>query len=168
MKKLLLINPVGRKSGYLMSRFSTFSPLGLAYVAAVTPDNWEVKIVDENFQPFEYEEADLVAITAFTSNVNRAYEIAGIYRDRGIKVIMGGIHASMLPDEVMVFADSVIVGEVEGIWKDVLKDVEENKLAQKYIGPRVDLENYNIVPRRDLLNPGSVSYTHLTLPTTSP
>jgi len=60
MKKLLLINPVGRKSGYLMSKFSTFSPLGLAYVAAVTPDNWEVKIADENFQPFEFEEADLV------------------------------------------------------------------------------------------------------------
>ena len=97
MKKLLLINPVGRKSGYLMSRFSTFSPLGLAYVAAVTPDSWEVKIADENFQPFEFEEADLVAITAFTSNANRAYEIAGMYRDHGTKVIMGGIHASMHP-----------------------------------------------------------------------
>ncbi len=153
MKKLLLINPVGRKSGYLMSRFSTFSPLGLAYVAAATPENWEVKIADENFRPFEFEEADLVAITAFTSNVNRAYEIAAMYRTRGTKVIMGGIHASMLPDEVMTFADAVIVGEVEDIWKDVLKDFEKNKLAKKYIGPRVDLENYDIVPRRDLLNP---------------
>ena len=47
-----------------MSRFSTFSPLGLAYVAAVTPDTWEVKIADENFQEFEFEDADLVAITA--------------------------------------------------------------------------------------------------------
>jgi radical SAM superfamily enzyme YgiQ (UPF0313 family) len=153
MKKLLLINPVGRKSGYLMSRFSTFAPLGLAYVAAVTPDNWEVKIADENFQPFEFEEADLVAITAFTSNINRAYEIAGMYRDHETKVIMGGIHASMLPDEVMTFADAVIVGEVEGIWQEVLKDFENNKLAKKYIGPRVDLGNYKIVPRRDLLNP---------------
>jgi radical SAM superfamily enzyme YgiQ (UPF0313 family) len=153
MKKLLLINPVGRKSGYLMSRFSTFSPLGLAYVAAVTPDNWDVKIADENFQLFEFEEADLVAITAFTSNVNRAYEIAGMYRDRGIKVIMGGIHASMLSDEVMRFADSVVVGEVEGIWHDVLKDFENGKLAPKYIGPRVDMDNYDILPRRDLLNP---------------
>ena len=136
-----------------MSRFSTFSPLGLAYVAAVTPDTWEVKIADENFQPFKFEAADLVAITAFTSNVNRAYEIAGMYRKNGTKVIMGGIHASMLPDEVMSFADSVIIGEVEDIWQDVLKDFDENKLAKKYIGPRVDMENYNIVPRRDLLNP---------------
>jgi radical SAM superfamily enzyme YgiQ (UPF0313 family) len=153
MKKLLLINPVGRKSGYLMSRFSTFSPLGLAYVAAVTPENWQVKIADENFQAFEYEKADLVAITAFTSNVNRAYEIARMYQEQGTKVIMGGIHASMLPGEVTAYADSVIIGEVEGIWNEVLKDFEGNRLQKKYIGPRVDLEHYDIVPRRDLLNP---------------
>jgi len=153
MKKLLLINPVGRKSGYLMSRFSTFSPLSLAYVAAVTPDTWDVKIADENFQPFAYEEADLVAITAFTSNINRAYEIAAMYRKNGTKVIMGGIHASMIPDEVMSFADSVVIGEVEGVWQEVLKDFDDNKLAKKYIGPRADMENYTILPRRDLLNP---------------
>jgi hypothetical protein len=90
MKKLLLINPVGRRSGYLKSRFSTFSPLGLAYVAAVTPSHWKVKIIDENFETFEFEEADLVGITAFTSNINRSYEIAQLYRKRKIKVIMGG------------------------------------------------------------------------------
>jgi len=56
MPRLLLINPVGRKSGYLLSRFSTFSPLALAYVAALTPANWEVKIIDENFDEFEFEE----------------------------------------------------------------------------------------------------------------
>jgi hypothetical protein len=54
MKKLLLINPVGRRSGYLLSKFSTFSPLGLAYVGAVTPSNWEVKITDENFDKFAF------------------------------------------------------------------------------------------------------------------
>lgn len=153
MKKLLLINPVGRKSGYLMSRFSTFSPLGLAYVAAVTPDDWTVKIADENFERVDFEPADLVAITAFTSNINRAYEIAAAYRKKGIKVIMGGIHASMIPEEVMEHADSVVVGEVEGIWKQVLSDFEQNRLARKYIGPRVDLENFSITPRRELLRP---------------
>jgi radical SAM superfamily enzyme YgiQ (UPF0313 family) len=152
MKKLLLINPVGRKSGYLMSKFSTFSPLGLSYVAAVTPEDWTVKIADENFKRFEYETADLVAITAFTSNINRAYEISAAYRDNGIKVIMGGIHASMIPEEVMEHADSVLVGEVEGIWEQVISDFEQNKLSRKYIGPRVDLENYKITPRRELLS----------------
>lgn len=152
MKKLLLINPVGRKSGYLMSRYSTFSPLGLAYVAAVTPPHWEVKIIDENFEAFAPEDADLVAITAFTSNVNRAYEIASGYRKQGTKVIMGGIHASMIPDEVMRYADSVIVGEVEGIWDKVIADFENDRLAGKYEGPRLDLTAFKIIPRRDLLH----------------
>ena len=114
MRKLLLINPVGRRSGYLLSRFSTFQPLGLAYTAAVTPSHWEVKIADENIEPFEFEEADLVGITAFTSNINRAYEIARLYKEKGIKVIIGGIHGSMLPDEALQYADSVVIGEVEG------------------------------------------------------
>ena len=154
MKKLLLINPVGRKSGYLMSRYSTFAPLGLAYVAAVTPPDWSVKIADENFEPFTYEEADLVAITAFTSNVNRAYAIASEYRKRGTRVVMGGIHASMINDEVMLHADSVVIGEVEGIWPTVIADFEKDRLAPKYVGPRVDLEHFEITPRRDLLNAG--------------
>ena len=73
---------MGRRSGYLLSKFSTFPPLGLAYVAAVTPSNWDVKILDENFDKFDFEEADIVGITAFTSNINRAYEIAQLYRKR--------------------------------------------------------------------------------------
>jgi radical SAM superfamily enzyme YgiQ (UPF0313 family) len=152
MKKLLLINPVGQKSGYLMSRFSTFSPLGLAYVAAITPADWEIKIIDENFQRFEFEKADLVAITAFTSNVNRAYEIAVQYREQGIKVVMGGIHASMIPEEVMQYADTVVIGEVEGVWEKVIHDFERNRLAGMYTGPRIDLENDKTQPRRDLLD----------------
>lgn len=152
MKKLLLVNPVGRRSGYLLSRFSTFQPLGLAYVAAVTPSHWEVKIADENIAPFEFEEADLVGITAFTSNINRAYEIAGLYKAKGIKVIVGGIHGSMLPEEVLQYADSVVIGEVEGIWKQVLDDFENNRLLPEYRGPHIDLSHFPITPRRDLLS----------------
>jgi len=153
MKKLLLINPVGQSSGYLLSKFSTFSPLGLAYVGAVTPSNWEVKIIDENFEKFEFEEADLIGITAFTSNINRAYEIARIYQKQKIKVIMGGIHVSMLPDEAMQYADTVVIGEVEGIWKQVINDFENNCLSPKYIGPRLDLNRFTVKPRRNLLHP---------------
>lgn len=154
MKKLLLINPVGRRSGFLLSRFSTFPPLSLAYVAAVTPDDWEIKIIDENFDKFEFEEADLVGITAFTSNITRAYEIAGIYRAKNIKVIMGGIHVSMLPDEALQYADSVLIGEAEGIWGKVIQDFENNSLAEKYHGPQVDLHHFQVTPRRDLFHDG--------------
>jgi radical SAM superfamily enzyme YgiQ (UPF0313 family) len=153
MKKLLLINPGGRKSGFLSSRFSTFPPLGLAYVAAATPADWSVKVFDENFDPFVFEEADLVGITAFTSNINRAYEIAQIYRERHIKVVMGGIHVSMKPDEALHYADSVVVGEAEGIWEQVLDDFEHDRLSPRYIGPQIDLKHSRIVPRHDLLHP---------------
>ena len=152
MKKLLLINPVGRRSGYLLSRFSTFQPLGLAYTAAVTPSHWEIKIADENIEPFEFEDADLVGITAFTSNINRAYEIARLYKEKGIKVIIGGIHGSMLPDEALQYADSVVIGEVENIWKQVIEDFENNRLMSKYHGPRIDLAQSLITPRRELLS----------------
>jgi radical SAM superfamily enzyme YgiQ (UPF0313 family) len=154
MKKLLLINPVNHKSGYLLSRFSTFQPLGLAYVAAVTPSDWEVKIVDGNFDEFEFEEADLVGITAFTSTITHAYRIAQVYKSQKIKVIIGGIHASMLPDEALQYIDTVVIGEVEGIWEKVIKDFENNKLASKYIGPLLDLTQFKIIPRRELLHPG--------------
>ena len=153
MKKLLLINPVGRKSGTLLSKFSTFPPLSLAYVAAVTPSNWEIRILDENFDQSEFEEADLVGITAFTSNITRAYEIARKYRKRNIKVVMGGIHASMLPDEALQYADSVVIGEVEGVWEQLLKDFENNSLSPVYEGPKIDLSRNKIKPRRDLFHP---------------
>ena len=152
MKKLLLVNPVGQTSGYLLSKFSTIPPLSLAYIAALTPSDWEVKIADENFSQVSFEEADLVGITAFTSSIRRAYEIAGNYREKGIKVVIGGIHASMLPDEALQHADAVVVGEGEGIWKKVIEDFENNQLKGKYIGPRIDLSQNQIRPRRDLLD----------------
>ncbi len=137
----------------LLSRFSTFQPLGLAYVAAATPCEWDVEIVDENFDQIQFKEADLVGITAFTSNITRAYEIAGIYRQRNIKVVIGGIHASMVPDEARQFADAVVVGEVESIWPQVLADFENGSLASLYIGPKIEYDRDGILPRRDLLHP---------------
>jgi radical SAM superfamily enzyme YgiQ (UPF0313 family) len=153
MKKLLLVNPVGRKSGLLLSRFSTFQPLGLAYVAAVTPPHWDVKIVDENFGQQPLEDADLVGLTAFTSSINRAYELARLYRGRGVKVVIGGIHASMLPEEALEHADAVVAGEAEEIWPRVIADFEAGRMSGIYNGPRVDLSRSTVKPRRDLLNP---------------
>ncbi len=154
MPKLVLINPVGKKSGYLMSSISRFAPLGLAYIAAVTPGHWDIEIIDENFDTFEYTAADLVGITAFTSNINRAYDIADTYRRKGTKVIIGGIHASMAPDETAKFADTVVVGEAENIWPQIIADFEQGRLAPLYQGPRIDLSQGNLRPRRDLLHPG--------------
>jgi radical SAM superfamily enzyme YgiQ (UPF0313 family) len=134
-KRLLLINPVNTiRKGFLMRNLSTFPPLALAIIASLTPSDWEVKILDENIKPFEFEDADLVGLTSFTSSACRAYEIAGLYRDKGIRVIMGGIHASMLPEESLQFVDSVVIGEAESVWKECISDHEKGKLKQRYIG----------------------------------
>src|SRR4030042_653016 len=97
-RKLILINPVNpSRSGLSINESSRFPPINLGIVAALTPDTWDVELVDENWTPFNFCQADLVGITAFTASVNRGYEIAAEYRQRGIPVIMGGIHASMCP-----------------------------------------------------------------------
>ena len=89
-KRLLLINPVNQDvAGLTINPSSTFPPLGLGIIAVLTPDNFQVKLIDENFDKFEYEDADLVGITAFTSVANRAYEISAHYKKKGIPVIMG-------------------------------------------------------------------------------
>jgi len=152
-KKMILINPVGQKSGFVLSRFSMFPPLSLAYIAALTPDSWDVEIIDENIETFQYREADFVGISSFTSNINRAYELAELYRTNNTKVALGGIHASLLPEEAEKYADAVIVGEAEHVWESVIDDFENNSLKKRYTGPVVDLKRDHILPRRDLLSP---------------
>jgi len=153
MKKLLLINPVPRLSNISRRGFK-IQPLSLAYVAAVTPKDWVVEILDENFGKITgKEDAELVGITSMTSTIMRGYEIASLYRSRGISVIMGGIHVSMVPDEALNYADSVVVGEAETLWENVINDFENGKLKKIYKGAHADLKNSAVLPRRDLLNP---------------
>ncbi len=153
-KRLLLVNPVNwRRPGLTGNRSSRFPPIGLGSLAAVTPDHWDVALADENWERFSYPDADLVGITAFTASVNRAYEIASAYRERGVPVVMGGIHASMCPDEALRFADSVVVGEADTAWSGVLADAEAGRLQSVYQGPSADLAGMGH-PRRDLFHPG--------------
>ncbi len=141
MKKLLLINPRNYlKSGLLNYEFSNYPPLGFGILAALTPENWEVEIFDENFDDFEFKEADFVGFTAFTGNAYRAYQIAEIYRKNGIKTVMGGIHASMIPEEARKYVDVVVIGEAESIWPTVIKDFENNNLKKQYTGVRLKAE----------------------------
>ncbi len=151
-RKLLLINPANqRRKGLRMRNLSTYPPLNLAIIAGLTPENWELKILDENFDPFIFEEADLVGFTSFTSTAPRAYELAAIYRGKNIKTIMGGIHASMLPEEALQYVDAVVIGEAESIWAKVISDFESNQLQKKYIGELLELGG-KPMPRHDLLS----------------
>jgi radical SAM superfamily enzyme YgiQ (UPF0313 family) len=152
-KKLLLVNPVNpARVGLTVNRSSRFQPLGLGIIAALTPSDWQIEIVDENFEPFSYREADLVGLTAFTSSVTRAYEISSLYRENGVPVVLGGIHASMMPEEAMKYVDSVVVGEAESVWSRIIADFETDHMQKMYKGDLADLDSIP-QPRRDLFHP---------------
>ena len=153
-RRLVLVNPVNAgRTGFSVNRSSRFPPLALGIIADLTPDSWTVELVDENVEPFTYRDADLVGLTAFTSSVNRAYKIADQYRQRGVPVVMGGIHASMCQDEALQFVDAVVVGEVETVWPQVMADFAAGKLRTAYHGAWPELTHLGNA-RRDLFDNG--------------
>ena len=149
-KKLVLINPVNlSRTGFSINPSSRFPPLNLGVVAALTPKDWDVELIDENFDEFSFRDADLVGITAFTSAANRAYEIAAVYREKNIPVVMGGIHASMCSEEASQFVDAVVVGEVESVWDEVIADALSGNLKTIYKGLWNGLKQLQ-KPRREI------------------
>ncbi|MFC2062351.1 B12-binding domain-containing radical SAM protein [Chloroflexota bacterium] len=131
-------------------------PLGLAMVAALTPPEVDVSLTDENVTRIDFQkEIDLVGITALTVTAPRAYEIADNFRERGVKVILGGAHPSALPEEATQHADAVVNGEAEGIWPSLINDFKTDKLQRVYRqDKRPSLVNLPI-PRRDLFAEGA-------------
>ena len=160
--RLYLINPSNPLVSILKikesrwNRFRVWKPLSLMVLAGLTPPEWEITIVDENLGAPDYPampRPDLVGITAFTSQATRAYEISTYFRRHGVPVVMGGIHATMCIDEVMERVDSVVTGEAEGIWPQVLEEARHGSLKRRYDG---GLAEINDVPfaRHDLLASG--------------
>jgi radical SAM superfamily enzyme YgiQ (UPF0313 family) len=154
-KKLLIINPVQQVEHQKFWNESAVSvmrypPTNLATLAALTPEGWDVKIVDETLESLTYEDADVVGITSMTPTATRAYAISEQYRQKGVTTVMGGIHASMLPEEAISYTDCVVMGEAESIWADVLRDFENGELKSFYKGEHRPLDNLPL-PRRDLL-----------------
>src|SRR3989304_2857077 len=120
--KLELIVPAAHE-GNRKRRKTLCPPLGLAMVAALTPPDVEVSLTDENVTPVDFQkETDLVGITALPVPAQRAYAIADTFRARGVKVVLGGIHPSILPEEASQHADAIVIGEAEGIWPNLIED----------------------------------------------
>src|SRR5512137_1984900 len=141
--RLHLINPsnplvsIVRLEESRWNRYRVWKPLSLMVLAGLTPPDWGIDIIDENLGVPDYHclpRPDLVGITAFTSQANRAYEVAAHFRSLGVPVVMGGIHATMCLDEVMERVDSVVTGEAEGIWAEVLEDARHGHLKRRYDG----------------------------------
>ncbi len=145
---------MGRKSHFV------WPPYNLACVAANTPEGIDIEIHDEAMKPLDMDDiakADLVGVTALTANARRAHEIVDALRERGTQTILGGIHASFMPHEALEHADSVCIGESEGVWPQICEDVKAGRKLRKYYKAPT-LTNLQALhpPRRDLL--GSQGY----------
>jgi len=150
-KRLLFINPKPKINFNLGTEVPilNFPPLSFGYLAACTPSDWEMKVIDENLKRYNGEEADLVCFTSVTYNAPRVYELASQFKEKGITTIMGGIHASMMPDEASRFVDTVVVGEGEKVWPKIISDFEKNRLKSYYKGEKASLDKLPM-PRRDI------------------
>lgn len=144
--RILLISPC-REEGRHTGRIFLLPQLSLDILAALTPQEYSVRIVEEERERIPLEaEADLVGITCFTSNAPRAYQLAREFRRQGRTVVLGGIHPTLLPEEALQHADSVVIGEAEEAWPQLLADFAAGKLQRKYHLPGTTLDRY--VPSR--------------------
>src|SRR5215203_5549024 len=122
--RLTLIYPsVGRKENTPYVRAWQMQPLSMALLASITPPDVDVRFYDDRMEEIPFNEpTDLVALSVETYTARRAYQIASEYRKRRVPVVMGGFHASLCPDEVACHAESVVVGEAEALWPEVIDD----------------------------------------------
>lgn len=145
--KVTLIEPAFGERGIVKLYGFKILPYGLLQLASVTPPEIEVEIFDEKVEPLpDRPDGDLVGISVFTTaNASRAYELGARYRAQGVPVVMGGAHPSALPDEALRFADSVVIGEGEAVWPEVLRDFQQKALKPIYRAPLPALTE---LPRR--------------------
>lgn len=153
--RILLIAPASgpwRRIGIrrlFNGRTFRFSLLSLLTVAAETPPGCSVEIADEQVEEVPFERPyDLVGITCMTAAAPRSYEIAARFRERGVPVVLGGMHPSFLPEEALRHADAVCAGEAEGVWPEIVADARTGRLGGVYrAGTLSDLKGLRRPPR---------------------
>ena len=144
---ILLVMPHSNPKRSFFSKFQ-YPSSTLQQIAALTPQEHQVTLIDERYKDVPFSsEYDLVGISALTYNAKRGYEIAKKYKELGVPVVFGGYHASLMPDEVKDHADSVVVGEAELTWPQLLKDFQAGKMKKIYTSPRV-VKAEEIIPAR--------------------
>jgi len=153
LKKVLLIFPREKGIKFSNDTLYPFPMLGLTLLASLFPKDYEVKIINEAIEEIDFNaNVDLVGITGLTCVIRRAYAVADRFRERGVKVILGGVHASLLPGEAKEHSDAVFIGEAEGRLEKILSDFEAGALKPFYKNQEwKDLRSLPL-PRRDLLS----------------
>ena len=132
--KLTIIYPcMGRRTGKRYVRSWQMEPLPAAHLAGLTPPGIDVVFYDDRMEEIPYDEpTDLVAITVETYTAKRSYQIATEFRRRGVPIVMGGFHATLVTDEVLEYADAVVAGEAEEQWPKLLADFQAGKMQRLY------------------------------------
>jgi len=129
-----------------------YPQITLPHLAGITPREHSVDLVNENYENIDFDKpVDLVGITSYTMTAPRVYSIADKFREKGVKVVLGGYHPSALPQEAIQHADSIVIGEAELSWPQLLMDYKKGKL-QKFYKADALIEAEKIRPlRRDLI-----------------
>jgi radical SAM superfamily enzyme YgiQ (UPF0313 family) len=151
--KISLVKPnLGRRRAGPYLDSGRMEPLQLGVLAGLTPPDVDVVLHDDRMEPIPFDApTDLVAITVETFTARRAYEIAEQYRRRGVRVVMGGMHPTLAPDEVAGYCDAVATGDAEVVWRDVIADAAAGRLRPRYDGTGWGAHPQAGVPtRRDL------------------
>jgi radical SAM superfamily enzyme YgiQ (UPF0313 family) len=160
--RLTLIYPsVGRKDNKPYVRAWQMQPLSMALLASLTPPDVEVRFHDDRMEAIPFDEpTDLVAISVETFTALRSYKIARAFRARGVPVVLGGYHVTLIPEEAREEADAIVVGDAEPIWQQLLEDARHCRLQPTYQGlGRRTLSG--IRPRREIFQ--GKRYQNITL-----
>lgn len=139
--RITLIQPaIGHRIGEAYIRSWQMEPLPIATLAGLTPRAVELRFYDDRLESIPFDEpTDAVAIPVETYTARRAYQIANRYRERGVPVILGGFHPTLMQDEAACFADAIVIGEAEAVWPEVVDDLAHGTLKLRYRGERTDL-----------------------------
>ncbi len=142
--KVVFIKPslTGKKTSW------TIEPLSIAVLKSLTPPHVEIAFYDDRIERVSFDDGDLIAFSVDTFSAGRAYELADEFRRRGKKVVMGGAHPTLVPEEALEHADGVVIGEAEGVWREVVEDAARGRLKGIYRKPVNDLSG--IFPDRSI------------------
>lgn len=135
MKLTFILPAIGKKRNEKYLTSWLMEPLTIAVLNAMVPQKWQREFYDDRIETINYEtDSDLVLITVETYTAKRAYFIAGEFRKRGKKVILGGYHVTLMPEEASEYADAIMVGNADLIIDQVLSDFENGTLQKRYDG----------------------------------
>lgn len=150
--RVTLIKPnLGRRGTRPYVDSGRMEPLQLGVLAGLTPADVDVRLYDDRMEPLPYDEpTDLVALTVETFTAKRAYEIAAAFHRRGVPVVLGGMHPTLVPDEVARYGDAVVTGDAESVWSRVVADAAAGRLQPRYHGDLPPVPQAGVLPRRNL------------------